>query len=263
MDPTAYDAWYETARGRWIGDTEYRPLHRVLAPVPGDSLLDVGCGSGHFTRRFARENLRVTGIDPDSDMLRFAAAHAAAGEPYLLGDARALPFAARSFELCVCITALCFIREQSRALAEMVRVTRRRLVLGLLNRHSLLYLQKGRAGGAGAYRGAHWHTRAEVGKLFEGLPLARPTLYSAVFLPGGSRFAQLCERLSMKGVKERLLHSIETEGSEGRLPLGGGLKSMASKLGVTHEALYRAVAELEKKGALRHRENFLIVVGRG
>ena len=194
MDAADYDAWYETERGRWIGDTEYRLLRRVLAPAPGDSLLDVGCGSGHFTRRFAREHLRVTGLDPDADMLRYAAAHAAAGEPYLLGDARALPFAARSFELCVCITALCFIRDESRALAEMVRVTRRRLVLGLLNRHSLLYLQKGRAGGAGAYRGAHWHTRAEVGELFEGLPLAHIKLRSAVFLPGASRYAQRFER---------------------------------------------------------------------
>jgi DNA-binding GntR family transcriptional regulator len=34
---------------------------------------------------------------------------------------------------------------------------------------------------------------------------------------------------------------------------------MASELGVTHEALYRAVAELEKNGVLRRQENFLIV----
>ena len=75
------------------------------------------------------------------------------------------------------------------------------------------------------------------------------------------RLRAQCERLSMRGVAERLLHLIETEGREGRLPLGGGLKSMASELGVTHEALYRAVAELEKKGVLRRRENCLIVVG--
>jgi len=195
MDAAAYDAWYETARGRWIGDTEYRLLQRTLAPATGDSLLDVGCGSGHFTRRFAQDNLRVTGVDPDAAMLRFAAAHAATGESYLFGDACALPFPARSFDLCVCITALCFISEQSRALAEMLRVTRRRLVLGLLNRHSLLYLHKGRAGGAGAYHGAHWHTQAEVRKLFEGLPVARHTLRSAIFLPGGNRFAQRCEQV--------------------------------------------------------------------
>ena len=195
MDAAAYDAWYASARGRWIGATEYRLLRQALAPAPGDSLLDVGCGSGYFTRRLAQDRLRVTGVDPDADMLRFAAAHAAAGEPYLSGDACALPFPARSFDLCVCVTALCFMREQSRALAEMLRITRRRLVLGLLNRHSLLYLRKGRAGGIGAYQGAHWHTPAEVRQLFTGLPTARLALRSAIFLPGGNHFAQLCEQV--------------------------------------------------------------------
>jgi len=66
-----------------------------------------------------------------------------------------------------------------------------------------------------------------------------------------------CERLSIKGVRDRLLHLIETEGQEGTLPLGTGLKSMASELGVTHEALYRTVAELEKKGLLRREDGHI------
>lgn len=60
-----------------------------------------------------------------------------------------------------------------------------------------------------------------------------------------------CERLSIKGVRDRLLHLIDTEGQDGSLPLGAGLKSIASELGVSHEALYRTVADLEKKGLLR------------
>jgi len=63
-----------------------------------------------------------------------------------------------------------------------------------------------------------------------------------------------CERLSIKGVRLRLLHLVDTEGQNGRLPLGAGLKSIASELGVSHEALYRTVAELEKQGVL-HRED--------
>jgi len=73
------------------------------------------------------------------------------------------------------------------------------------------------------------------------------------------RLRAQCERLSLRGVKERLLHLIATDGKEGRLPLGSGLKSMAAELGVTHEALYRAVAELEKNGVLRRQEEFLVV----
>jgi hypothetical protein len=36
--------------------------------------------------------------------------------------------------------------------------------------------------------------------------------------------------------------------------LGAGLKLMASELGVTHEALYRTVAGLEKQGVLRRED---------
>ncbi len=73
------------------------------------------------------------------------------------------------------------------------------------------------------------------------------------------RLRAQCERLSMRGVKQRLLHLIETEGRDGRLPLGSGLKSLAAELGVTHEALYRAVAALEKNGVLRRQDEVLIL----
>lgn len=74
------------------------------------------------------------------------------------------------------------------------------------------------------------------------------------------RLRAQCERLSLKGVRDRLLHLIESEGTGGRLPLGAGLKSIALELGVTHEALYRTVAELEKKGVLRREDGKIILV---
>lgn len=194
MDASTYDAWYDTRRGSWIGEVEYRLLHRMLAPSLGDDLLDVGCGTGYFSRRFARDGISVTGVDPSAEMLGVARAHAVADERYLFGDARALPFAAGAFNLCISVTALCFIQEQAQALAEILRVTRRRFAIGLLNHASLLYLQKGRKGGQGAYRGAHWHTAAEVRTLFAGLPVTRLTLHTAIFLPSGTKLARYCER---------------------------------------------------------------------
>lgn len=60
-----------------------------------------------------------------------------------------------------------------------------------------------------------------------------------------------CERLSLHRVQDRLIHFLETEGQQGKYPLGSGLKSLAGELGVTHEALYRCVAAMEKKGILQ------------
>jgi hypothetical protein len=126
-------------------------------------------------------------------MLQFARDHAASGETYVHADARRLPFGDRTFDLCVSVTALCFIREESQALAEMLRVTRRRFAIGLLNRWSLLYLRKGWRGGRGAYRGAHWHTPREARALFAGAAVGDLALATAVFLPGGTAVARLLE----------------------------------------------------------------------
>lgn len=201
MDAAAYDAWYRTARGSWIGDTEYRLLKSMLGPLPGESLVDIGCGTGYFTRRFAADgSLRVTGIDPDTAWLAYARNHAGPAERYVAASALSLPFAVRSFDLALSVTALCFVADQRQALREMLRVARRRFALGLLHRGSLLYWQKGRQGGTGAYRGAHWHTADELRALFAGLPVSRLSIRSAVVLPGGGPLARVAEKLLPRGM---------------------------------------------------------------
>lgn len=68
-----------------------------------------------------------------------------------------------------------------------------------------------------------------------------------------------CERLSLHRVQDRLLHLIETEGQDGVLPLTSGLKSLAGQLAVTHEALYRCVASLEKSQRLLRSGSALVL----
>ena len=58
-------------------------------------------------------------------------------------------------------------------------------------------------------------------------------------------------RLSLKSIRERLIHLIETEGQDGRYAIPSGLKTLSGELGVTHEALYRAIASLESEQILR------------
>jgi SAM-dependent methyltransferase len=191
-----YEAWYGTARGRWIAEREYALLNHALAPRPAEILLDVGCGTGHFTRRFAaNETVDVMGLDPNIAWLQFAARNHTDGERFIAGDAIALPFADHSFDLTVSVTALCFIRDQRKAISELVRVTRRRFALGLLHRGSPLYLKKGRHGGLGAYKGAHWHTLSEAKALFAGQPVRNLHTQTVLASTSGSRLARLLESL--------------------------------------------------------------------
>jgi len=203
VDPAAYDAWYASARGRWIGDVETRLLLDLLTCQRGDSVLDVGCGTGYFSRRLAQAGLRVTGIDTDGGAIDFAMRKNGPVR-YLRADARRLPFKDRSFDCAVAVTSLCFIEPASAALREMWRVARRSVVLGLLNRNSLLWLKKRHAP---SYRGARWDTSRIAQSWSSGLrPPPALTVRSAVFGPGGGRLARGLEQLL-----------------PGRLPFGGFL----------------------------------------
>lgn len=193
MNPADYEAWYATPRGRWVGETEYALASRQFAARPGDSLLDVGCGTGWFTRRAAADGFNATGLDPNPDWLNYARAHSAPNLKWVEGDARALPFEDAHFDHVLSIAALCFVDDERQAVAECVRVARKRVSIGWLNRNSLLYWQKGRHGGSGAYRGARWRTADEVRALFNHLPVRKLTLRSAIYLPSGSRLAQMLE----------------------------------------------------------------------
>jgi hypothetical protein len=76
-----------------------------------------------------------------------------------------------------------------------VRVSRLRFALGLLNRNSLLWLQKGRGGGRGAYRGALWHAPSEIAGALAALRVTNVRHFFGVFLAGGGSIARMAERV--------------------------------------------------------------------
>lgn len=51
-NPSIYDAWYQSAKGNWIGQQEFPTLLKLFTPKGGQSLLDVGCGTGYFSQHF-------------------------------------------------------------------------------------------------------------------------------------------------------------------------------------------------------------------
>ena len=69
-----------------------------------------------------------------------------------------------------------------------------------------------------------------------------------------------CERLSLTKVQDRFVHLLETEGDKGCFPIGAGVKSLASELGVTHEALYRCIYAMEKLKKLKRTETHLCLI---
>lgn len=196
MKAEEYDQWYESPRGRWIGQREVALLLEALQPRPDESVLDVGCGTGYFTRALALAlDGPVTGVDVNVEWVEYARRRGPSTISYEVADARALPYGDCSFDLVVSIAAVCFIEDESAAVREMVRVARRRVAIGLLNRHSLLWICKGRKGGSGGYRGARWHTVNEAKRLFQDMPVQRIRAHTAVNIPSGGRFAKTIEHV--------------------------------------------------------------------
>lgn len=58
------------------------------------------------------------------------------------------------------------------------------------------------------------------------------------------------ERLGLKNIRSKIIHLIETEGQASVLTLQSDFKSLATELGVTHEALYRTISKMESEGVL-------------
>jgi SAM-dependent methyltransferase len=132
-----YEAWYATPHGQRADHAERALLERLLASFPtAQSVLEVGCGTGHFTAWLAGKGLEVVGLERAPAML--VQFHQRAPElPVILGDAHQLPVRTGAVDVAVFVTAIEFLEEPEVALREAVRVARQGIILLALNRWSL------------------------------------------------------------------------------------------------------------------------------
>lgn len=99
---------------------------RLLGPLSGRQVLDLGCGQGQTTAWLGEQGAHVVGLDIAESMLAFGSG------PRVCGDAQHLPFANDSFDLVVsAYGALPFIADLDQALREIARVTREALVFSV------------------------------------------------------------------------------------------------------------------------------------
>ena len=180
----SYESWYEGG-GRRADILERKLLDRFLQRYPGvRTILEVGCATGHFTRWFDAQGLWTVGLEVSPVMLNEAVCHG--DSRYLRADALELPFVDGAFDLVALITSLEFIPNVNQALAEAVRVARRGLLLGVLNRCSLQALWRRLKGGA-IWDQAHFFTPREleyVVRQATGKRFQRLEWRTAVFPPG-------------------------------------------------------------------------------
>lgn len=131
-----YDRWYATSAGRSHDRAQKRDVRHLLQTAShGERLLDVGCGTGHWTAMFAEMGYQVTGVDLSPEMIEVARERVP-GCSFRVADACELPFGDGSFDVVAAMATLEFMPDPSAAVREMVRCVRPggRLLIGTLNR---------------------------------------------------------------------------------------------------------------------------------
>jgi ubiquinone/menaquinone biosynthesis C-methylase UbiE len=137
-----YDEWYQRPGGAQVLQMERELIKRYLDPRPGERILDIGSGTGIHLEWFRDLGLQVTGLDASPYMLERARSRLRESVDLHIGWAEHLPFEDNEFELSALINTLEFVEDPEKALAEAFRVTRRRVVLGVLNKYAFMAINR-------------------------------------------------------------------------------------------------------------------------
>jgi len=193
-----YDKWYQGSAGQYADALEKELFLRLVQPQKGQSLLEVGCGTGHNLEFFTELELDVTGIDSSEPMLQTAARRLGSGARLFPGQANELRFADSSFDIVALITILEFLSDPAGALKEATRVSRKKVYIGVLNKTSALGITRRVEGKfrKSIYNQAKFYTIWEIEKMVKGvLDKVSLTWESVLFFPlGWHRYCHRADR---------------------------------------------------------------------
>lgn len=124
-----YDASYD---GRFVR-CMYREVVRRAVSLPGDRVLDLGCGNGNLIRMLREvKQASCWGADLSSQMIREAGKNLGDKVNLTVADAAALPYGDGQFDIVICNASFHHYTEPERAVEEIRRVlkTGGTLILG-------------------------------------------------------------------------------------------------------------------------------------
>ena len=178
-----YDQWYETAEGAMYDRLEKRAIARYLSGKrEGRKLLEIGCGTGHWSRFFSEYGLEVTGVDVSEGMINVAQSKGIPNTSFEIADGHSLPYSDDTFDITAAVTTLEFARDAKSVVREMVRCTRRpgRILLGVLNGLSKVNRQRANSP-EGPYAAARLFSPVELKEFLE--PFGQVEITVGSFVP--------------------------------------------------------------------------------
>ena len=188
-DATSYDQWFKEPKNQYIIKLEEKLLVKLLRPEKGESVLDIGCGTGQSLKKFTAMGLSCTGIDPSPYMLDIGLKNLGNRVDFYRGYAEDLPFDDNSFNHACLVTTLEFVENPQKAIEEACRVAKDCLYIGTLNRFALQGLQRRFKilFGESIYRHARffsvWELKRQIRSLLGDIPITWRTVNPIPFGP--------------------------------------------------------------------------------
>lgn len=131
----AYDRYYDDDTGKSVDRIEKEMLKKHLTGIKDEVILELGCGTGHWTEFLCLQGFRIMAIDNSEPMLEIAKRKKIRNAVFRKADAAQLPFNNRSFTNIVSVAMLEFAEGLTGIFDEIDRVLKPggRLILGCLN----------------------------------------------------------------------------------------------------------------------------------
>jgi ubiquinone/menaquinone biosynthesis C-methylase UbiE len=156
-----YDSYYDTLIGKRIDEIEKEAIKSCFQNISRQHVLELGCGTGHWSEFLSRMGFYVTATDISDAMLAIAIKKSLEDVAFQKADACNLPFHDESFGIIVSITMLEFTDNVQKVLNEIYRVLMPNgiLILGCLNINSELGKAKDKDA---TFRNAHFFSKDEL-----------------------------------------------------------------------------------------------------
>ena len=180
--------WHErfTLQSTWTYNLRNFIFGKINAQ-PGQSLLDVGVGTGALLDEYTGRGLQVTGLDLNLENCQFSNMHPAKSIIFN-ADAHHMPFKAFQFDLTVTHYVLLWVRDPAQVVAEMKRVTKP-------------------GGYVVAFAEPDYHSRIDYPKVFQdiGTIQNRSLAFQGIDLSMGRKLGHIFRTIGLKDVRLGLL----------------------------------------------------------
>jgi ubiquinone/menaquinone biosynthesis C-methylase UbiE len=140
-----YDSFYDTSMGKKIDHLEKMAVWTYLLKMDLEKkMLEIGCGTGHWTKFFKKKGIEMIAIDVADKMLEAAKSKNQGSVDFRLMSVEDLDFGDHSFSNIISIATLEFVDHLDRTLSEIDRVLKPGgyFLAGCLNARSEIGMKK-------------------------------------------------------------------------------------------------------------------------